>query len=109
MDFLALYWRCMFEEAAIVKDKHGPREAYASMALLTSLVPGVFMAVLFGQMRLILTLTPTPITNCQVLFGQMRLAAMPVQGFFGESDGILTLTLTITMIEKVSLERAMAS
>ena len=85
MDFLALYWRCMFEEAAIVKDKHGPREAYASMALLTSLVPGLFMAVLFGQ---------------------MRLAAMPVQGFFGESDGILTLTLTI--IGQVSLERAMA-
>lgn len=57
------------------------------MALLTSLVPGLFMAVLFGQ---------------------MRLAAMPVQGFFGESDGMSAAEVAsmrgVTLEEQVILK-----
>jgi hypothetical protein len=61
-----MYWRVMFKEAAIVNEKHGARDAYASMALITSLVPGIFMAVMFGQ---------------------MNLAGMPVKAVFGEQAG----------------------
>jgi len=63
MDFLVMYWRVLFKEADIVAHKHGTKKAYASMAMVTSMVPGVFMAAMFSQMHL-------AAVPCKFLFGE---------------------------------------
>jgi SAM-dependent methyltransferase len=52
-DMLSLYWRVLAKEMGIVADKHGLKKALMSSAVVTDIVPGIFMAVLFGQLQLL--------------------------------------------------------
>jgi len=51
--FLKIYFDTLVQEAGIVNKKFGPKKAFGSMAFATSLVPGVVMAMLFGQIQLL--------------------------------------------------------
>lgn len=64
LDMISLYWRVLSKEMAIVGEKHGLKKALLSSAAVTDMVPGVFMAVLFGQLQLL---------------------ALPVKAFLGDS------------------------
>ena len=44
------------EEAKIVFEKLGPQKAFTSMAFITDLVPGIIMALGFGQVLSLLVL-----------------------------------------------------
>jgi hypothetical protein len=52
MDFLQLYFQVLSKEASIVLDKHGPGKAFG-MAFATDMIPGVVMALLFAQLKLL--------------------------------------------------------
>jgi SAM-dependent methyltransferase len=52
-EFVNLYFRILFQECSVVASEHGFMKAYASLAFITYLVPGVVMAVLFGQLQLL--------------------------------------------------------
>ncbi|CAE8659898.1 unnamed protein product [Polarella glacialis] len=53
--FLKVYFDCLFQEAGIVSKLHGQKKAFLSMGFFTSLVPGLVMASLFGQLQLLAT------------------------------------------------------
>ena len=53
MDFVALYWSVLAKEANIVREKHGTRKAFFSMAFLTDMIPGVAMGFFFAQMQVL--------------------------------------------------------
>jgi len=53
MDMLAMYWRVLFRSSSIVQDKFGFKTAFFSMAFMTDLIPGVFMAIFFAQLQLL--------------------------------------------------------
>ena len=50
--FLSLYADVFCKEVAVVRQRHGAVKAFMSEAFLTSAIPGVVMAWLFGQMSL---------------------------------------------------------
>ncbi|CAK0856659.1 unnamed protein product [Prorocentrum cordatum] len=50
-DFLRIYFRVLLQEASVVEAKLGFMKAYFSSAFITDLIPGVVMAVLFGQLQ----------------------------------------------------------
>lgn len=54
-EFLRLYFNVLFQESSLVQDKFGLKKAFGSMAFITSLVPGVVMAVLFAQLKVLST------------------------------------------------------
>jgi SAM-dependent methyltransferase len=50
---LKTYFEVLIEEARIVYEKLGPQKAFASMAFITDLVPGIIMCLGFGQLALL--------------------------------------------------------
>lgn len=54
-EFLKLYFDTLFQESAIVQGKLGFKKAFGSTAFITSLVPGLVMAVLFAQLKVLST------------------------------------------------------
>ena len=54
-EFLKLYFDVLFQESAVVQEKHGFKKAFGSIAFITSLVPGLLMAILFAQLKVLST------------------------------------------------------
>ena len=52
------------EEAKIVFEKLGPQKAFTSMAFITDLVPGIIMAMGFGQVLSLLVLLVQKKLHC---------------------------------------------
>ena len=55
VEFMKVYFDVLFQESSIVQQKLGMKKAFGSMAFVTSLVPGVIMAVFFAQLKLLAT------------------------------------------------------
>jgi len=67
-EFLKIYFDCLVNEAGIVAKRMGPKKAFSTMGFVTSLVPGIIMAFMFGQIQLM----------------AMPLLALPESSGFGE-------------------------
>jgi hypothetical protein len=67
--FLKIYFDTLVNEAGIVNKRFGPKKAFGTMGFVTSLVPGVIMALFFGQIQAL----------------ALPLLSMPENSGFGES------------------------
>jgi SAM-dependent methyltransferase len=55
LEILSVYFATLKDECAFVARKHGLRAAYGSMAFLTDVIPGIVMAFMYGQLKLLAT------------------------------------------------------
>ncbi|CAE7687298.1 unnamed protein product, partial [Symbiodinium pilosum] len=53
VQFMKVYFDVLFQESSIVQRKLGMKKAFGSMAFVTSLVPGIIMALFFAQIKLL--------------------------------------------------------
>jgi hypothetical protein len=53
MEFIATYFTVFQKQCNIIQEKYGFVAAYGSFPFLVDLVPGIIMAILFGQLRLL--------------------------------------------------------
>ncbi|CAD7955972.1 unnamed protein product [Amoebophrya sp. A25] len=53
MEFMRMYFEVLQKEAGIVEELYGFWKAYASMAFVTDLIPGVVMSGIFAQLSLL--------------------------------------------------------